>query len=204
MRHFVAFALIGSTVAASAQAAPWLDERGRVLTMQFAGAPVDKFTAAGHDASAAAAMFKNLCLDTGLNRESAGKQAVASAWGFTYRPLMVPFKQPVELGGWVSADAALNVGSNLFFNKYSQCSLTVAVAGPADIVASEDAMSKLIGSQPYNAGQALDRKGKRKKFYEAEWSIADPATGSITTIFVRPIEKTDGQVQFAALRKGKN
>jgi len=203
MRRFIAFALIGSTVAAFAEAAPWLDERGRVLTMQFAGAPVDKFTAAGHDAGAAAAMFKNLCLDTGLNRESAGKQAVASSWGFTYRPLMVPFKQPVELGGWVSADAALNVGSNLFFNKYSQCSLTVAVAGPANIVASEDAMSKLLGSQPYNAAQSLDRKGKRKKSYEAEWSIADPATGGTTTIFVRPIEKTDGQVQFAALRKGK-
>ena len=204
MRHFIAFALIGSTVAVAAHAAPWLDERGRVLTMQFAGAPVDKLAAAGHDAGAAAAMFKSLCLDTGLNRESAGKQAVASSWGFTYRPLMVPFKQPVELGGWVSADAALNVGSNLFFNKYSQCGLTVAVAGPADILASEAAMSKLLGSQPYNAAKALDSKGKRKKFYEAEWSIADPATGSITTIIVRPIEKTDGQVQFAALRKGKS
>src|SRR4029434_5755251 len=86
MRHFVAFALIGSTVAASAQAAPWLHARGRVLTMQFAGAPVDKFTAAGHDASAAAAMFKSLCLDTGLNRESAGKHAVASARGLTSAP----------------------------------------------------------------------------------------------------------------------
>src|SRR4030095_3553115 len=116
-----------------AQAAPWLDERGRVLTMQFAGAPVDKFTAARPDASAAAARFQSLCLDTGLNRESAGKQAVASAWGFTYRPLMVPFKQPVELGGWVSADAALNVGSNLFFNKYSQCSLTGAGCRPRQI-----------------------------------------------------------------------
>lgn len=203
MRHFIAFALIGSTVAATADAAPWIDDRGRVLTMQFAGAPVDKFTAAGHDASAAAAMFKNLCLDTGLQRETAGKQAVASNWGFTYRPLMVPFKKPVELGGWVSADAALNVGSNLFFNKHSQCSLTVAVAGPGDIVASEEAMSKLLGSKPHNAAKALDSKGKRKKFYEAEWAIADPATGSVTTIYVRPIEKTVGQVQFAALRKAK-
>ena len=202
MRHFIAFALIGLT-AAAAQAAPWLDEHGRTLTMQFAGAPVDKLAAAGHDASAAVAMFKSLCLDTGLDRATAGRQAVASSWGFTYRPLMVPFKQPVELGGWVSADAALNVGSNLFFNKHSQCNLTVAVAGPANIVASEDAMSKLLGSQPYNAAKALDSKGKRKKFYEAEWSVADPATGSITTIYVRPIEKTVGQVQFAALRKAK-
>jgi hypothetical protein len=203
MRHFIAFALIGSTAAAAAQAAPWLDEHGRTLTMQFAGAPVDKLAAAGHDASAAVAMFKSLCLDTGLDRGTAGRQAVASSWGFTYRPLMVPSKQPVELGGWVSADAALNVGSNLFFNKYSQCGLTVAVAGSADIVASEDAMSKLLGSQPYNAAKALDSKGKRKKFYEAEWSVADPATGSITTVYVRPIEKTVGQVQFAALRKAK-
>ena len=64
-------------------------------------------------------------------------------------------------------------------------------------------MSKLLGSPPYNAAQARDRKGKRKKSYEAEWSVADPATGGTTTIIVRPIEKTDGQVQFAALRKGK-
>jgi hypothetical protein len=203
MRHFIVFALVGSTVAAAAQAAPWLDERGRVLTMQFAGAPVDKLAAAGHDANAAAAMFKNLCLDTGLQRETAGKQAIASNWGFTYRPLMVPFKQPVELGGWVAADAALNVGSNLFFNKHSQCSLTVAVAGPADILASEAAMTKLLGSQPSNAARQMDGKGKRRKFYEAEWAIADPATGGITTIYVRPIEKTIGQVQFAALRKAR-
>ena len=91
-------------------------------------------------------MFKSLCLDTGLDRGIAGRQAVASSWGFTYRPLMVPFKQPVELGGWVSADAALNVGIEPVFNKYSQCGLTVAVAGRADIVASEDAMSKLLGA----------------------------------------------------------
>ena len=72
MRHFIALALLGSTLAATVQAAPWIDDRGRLLTMQFAGAPADKLAAAGHDADAAAAMFKGLCLDTGLDRETAG------------------------------------------------------------------------------------------------------------------------------------
>jgi hypothetical protein len=200
-RHLIALALLSACAAAAAPAAPWIDDRGRFLVMQFPGLPEDKLVASGHDLAAAAALFKKLCLDTTLERESAGKQAVEAGWGFSYRPLMVPFKEPIELGGWVAKDAALNVGSNLFFNKHSQCSLTVAVTGPADSVASEAAMSTLLGVQPGNADKALDGKGKRKKYYEPEWAVVDPATGSMTTVYVRPVANSKGQVQLAALRK---
>jgi hypothetical protein len=204
MRRHIAPALAGLMVAASAQAAPWIDDRGRFMEMQFPGAPNEKLVASGHDINAAVGLFKKLCLDTGTDRETAGKQAIASGWGFSYRPLMVPFKKPIELGGWVAGDAALNAGANLFFNKHSQCSLTVAVAGPADIAASEAAMATLLGAKPYNAAKAFDGKGKRKKFYEPEWSIADAATGSVTIIYLRTVPESTGEVQIAALRKAKN
>ena len=203
-RQLISIALLSSLAASAAHSAPWIDDRGRFVEMQFPGAPKDKLVVSGHDLYAAAALFKSLCLDTALDRETAGKQAIASDWGFTYRPMMVPFKQPIELGGWVAADAALNAGANLFFNKHSQCSLTVAVAGPSDGVASEAAIAKLLGTQPSNAGKALDGKGKRKKFYEPEWISADPATGSVTTIYARSLMEPKGQVQFAVLRKARN
>jgi hypothetical protein len=102
------------------------------------------------------------------------------------------------------ADAALNVGSNLFFNKYSQCGLTVAV-GAGRYSRQRGGNVQLLGSQPYNAAKALDAARQAQEIlHEAEWSIADPATGSITTIIVRPIEKPTARFKFAALRKGKS
>ena len=170
------------------------------MTMQFAGDVPATFAANGHDAAAAADLFKRACLDTSLAREAAGKVAEASGWGFVYRPVMIPFKNPVDMGGWYARDAAVNVGSGMFFNKHSQCNLIVAPMGEFSVAKMRDALGVVIGSPPANAADAIDKKGKPKKYFVPEWQVP-LASGTPATVKVMAVVGSDGSIQLSALQK---
>ncbi len=170
------------------------------MTMQFPGAVQAAFVANEHDAGAAAALFKRACLDTSLSREAAGAVAEASGWGFAYRPVMVPFNEPVDMGGWYARDAAINVGTGMFFNKHSQCNLIVAVAGEFSVPAMRDAVAATLGSPPANAADSIDKKGKPKKYFIPEWQVP-LATGGTATIKVMAVVGSADSIQISALQK---
>ena len=170
------------------------------MTMQFPGDVPAAFAANGHDAAAAADLFKRACLDTSLAREAAGKVAEASGWGFVYRPVTIPFKNPVDMGGWYARDAAVNVGSGMFFNKHSQCNLIVVLAGEFSVAKMRDALGSAIGSPPSNSADAVDKKGKPKKYFVPEWQV-QVASGTPATVKVMAVVGSDGSIQLSALQK---
>ena len=168
--------------------------------MQMPGDSPTVFRVNGHDAVAAAGLFKKACLDTGLSRSAAGGIAQASGWGFAYKPVIVPFKDPVDIGGWYAVDAAVNVGSGLFFNKHNQCNLIVAPTGKPDLAVMQDAMSASIGNSPVNAADAIDKKGKPKKYFAPEWEV--PVNGGQPArISIMPVAGAAGSYQLTALQK---
>ena len=74
-----------------------------------------------------------------------------SGWGFTYQAEMVPFKVPVDVGGWNAPDATLRMANGIFFNKKPQCSLAFAPDGQIDMASVQDAVTALVGQAPANA-----------------------------------------------------
>ena len=170
------------------------------MTMQMPGDSQTVFRHNGHGPAAAAGLFKKACLDTGLARAAAGAAAEASGWGFAYQPVIVPFKDPVDIGGWYTIDAAVNVGAGMFFNKHNQCNLIVAPADQPSLATMLEAMSAAIGTSPANAADAFDKRGKPRKYFAPEWEVAIGG-GSPARISIMPVSGAAGSYQLTALQK---
>jgi hypothetical protein len=156
-------------------------------------------SATSHSLADGIAAFSQLCLKTNFDRSSVEKAVAASDWMFSYRSEMVPFKNPVDVGGWNAPDAALRMSNEIFFNKKSQCNLTFAPVQSVDSNVVMDAMSKALGKAPDNAAKGLDKKGNRAKFFSPEWIITG-ADGIAVTIFAHPSRSIAGAIHFAALK----
>ena len=167
--------------------------------MQFPGSAPSVYTAGNHNLADGIATFDRLCLQTGFDKGAVDRAASEGSWKFTYRTEMIPFKEPVDIGGWNAPDATLRMADGIFFNKKAQCSFAFAPNDAADMGTIQEAMSKLIGSAPSNASKQFDKKGKPKKYYTPEWS--KPGTGgAILKIFAYPLPYNGGAIQLAVLR----
>lgn len=167
--------------------------------MVFPGATPIKLIANGHTLADGVAAFDRLCLKTGFDRSAVAAAASASGWGFTYRPEMMPFKPPVDIGGWNAPDATLRVANGIFFNRKPQCSLMFAPQGGADMAPIQAALTALLGMAPINAAKQFDKKGRPQKYYAPEWTVTSPA-GKPAKIFVLPAVYNAGAFQLAILQ----
>jgi hypothetical protein len=194
---FLAAALLPTAASASA---PWVDDLGRQMTMQFAGGGTATTPRSphGHDAAAFVSAFSRVCIDTGMVREVAGLAAEGLDWGFAYQPEMVPFKPPVDIGGWYAGDAVVNVGSGLFFNKHAQCNLVGTPAG-GDFAALTAALGTRFGT-PVNAAKATKKDGKPNPSYAPEWEVALPQGGT-TRVKAMQVYGNPSEIMISALKK---
>ncbi|HYG48450.1 MAG TPA: hypothetical protein VD846_10985 [Allosphingosinicella sp.] len=196
-----ALALIGLAVPAGAQnGATWIDARGRMVSVAFAGsgeapAPADRPPAE------MAALFKRLCLDSGGGEE--GLAQAAAAAGLTGKPFAVlnsrvNMNETVPVVVWTGdglaaarTDGFLGVGE-------AQCSATFYVPTPPDKSAVTGALSEVLGVQPSNLSAATDKKGKPKSNYAPEWTMAGPSGPLIVTAMViKGINVPETQVQLS-------
>ena len=187
-------------IAAPASAGTWIDKYGRMTTLQASGLTEAVLVPGTRSADDVAATFKQLCLDTGIDRTAAGRAAEAA--GFHYVAATMPFKDPVDVGSWVSADAELTVGRDMFFAKEPQCNLVVALPPAIDRAAAIAALSALLGA-PANAAKATKKDGTPDKRWAPEWLTSGAAPGMERRIFFHQIQS--GRTQIAVLeRKGAN
>jgi hypothetical protein len=184
---------------ASLLAGPWIDDKGRSTEMTFPGATPVSLAANGHSVDDGVKIFHELCIKTGFNRKSVQIATEASGWNFVYRAEMMPFNQPVDVGGWNAPDAALRMADGIFFNKKSQCNLTFKPQSTADITAVETSLTAILGVSPYNISKQFDKKGKPKKFYSPEWHITGSG-GATLSVFVLPAVYNSGAYQLSVLK----
>ncbi|HUQ12816.1 MAG TPA: hypothetical protein VM055_00890 [Novosphingobium sp.] len=179
-------------------AGPWVDSVGRSTELTFPGSAPVKLTAGTHSLTDGVAAFVGLCVETGFDRAKVERAAAASDWAFAYRAEMMPFKPPVDVGGWNAADATLRMANGIFFNKKPQCSFMFAPQGGADMAAVQAALTKLIGP-PGNAAKQFDKNGKAKKYYTPEWTVT-VADAKPLKVYALPAVYNAGAFQLAVLQ----
>jgi hypothetical protein len=197
MRALLALAFIFTPSALFA--GPWIDDIGRSTEMRFPGSSPVALQPNGHSVEQGVQAFDKLCLKTKFDRSAVQAIVKASDWGFAYRAEMVPFNEPVDVGGWNAPDATLRMASGIFFNKKPQCNLTFMPQGGANIDMVQKTMSAVLGTEPANANKQFDKKRKPKKYYSPEWAVSD-SSGMALRIFVLPGSYNSGAFQLAVLK----
>jgi len=177
----------------------WVDKFGRIVAMEVPGADATSLQPGSRSLAEAFEAFEKICASTNFDKAAAGGVAEALGWGFAYRPEVVPFKPPVDIGGWRAPDAQLNVANGIFFSREPQCNLTVALSSAPDRAAAIEAISARFGAAA-NAAKAVKKDGSPNPGFQPEWRL--PAGGgSERTVFVHVHE--GNQIQFALIeRKG--
>lgn len=191
--------LLALGVSTPALADVWIDDVGRSMTLQFPGMQPLVLAPAAHSIDDAANLFKAACLSGSFARTSVGAVLTQSGWGFAFVDQMMPFKEPVNVGGFRAADAAVNVSEGSFFNKRPQCNLLFRAAAPHDQATAITALSATLGAAPSNAADAV-KKGKPNKRYQPEWVIP-AATGGTLTVYARASVSDPAVTHFAVLHK---
>lgn len=183
-------------IAASADV--WIDDKVRSLTLQAPGLQTTALTAKGRSASEAARLFKQVCLTGKFDRASVNAGLAASGWGFSFVDKMMPFKEPVNIGGFHAPDALLNASDGIFFNKVPQCNLLVRTAEPFQQNAAEAALIETLGAPPSNLSEAT-KKGKPNRSYQPKWIVSGD-NGSAFVVTVRRSVIDPGVTHLAALQ----
>ena len=194
-----ALILMAVAAATPAEAGPWIDDKGRSTEMVFPGASPLVLAANGHTVADGVTAFDRLCLKTGFDRAALEPAVAASGWGFAYRAEMMPFKPPVDTGGWNAPDATLRMANGILFNKKPQCNLTFLPVASSDMAAVQAALTALLGTAPDNAAKQFDKKGKPKKYYSPEWTLTG-SDGVRLKFFALPAVYNTGAFQLAALK----
>jgi hypothetical protein len=199
MRKSVVAAAI-ALIAAPVSATPWVDDLGRSMNFFFPGSKPLQLQAGSHSVADGVQAFQKICLAGAFDKASIGSAVQGLNWNFAYREQMMPFKQPVDVGGWETSDAAVYAAEKIFFNKLPQCNLTFAPAAFPALTDIQAAISAAVGAQPRNADKAFDKKGRPNKRYEPEWALPQ-ADGSTQLIFARLSPTVKGAVHLAVLKK---
>lgn len=183
----------------TAASATWVDKFGRVTELSFPGTTPLIIAPGAHSVKDGVRAFDQLCLKTSFDRSEIEKAVAASDWGFDFKSEIVPFKPPVDVGGWNSPDAALRMANAIFFNKKSQCNLTFAPKEAASSDAVLDAVSSMLGKEPSNASKRFDKKGIPYRYFEPEWTIVAP-DGVALTLFVHYSRIAPGAIHLAVIK----
>jgi hypothetical protein len=160
---------------ASAQdGAMWLDDRGRMMSMQFGGpvagapAPLDRTPAA------MAAQFKRLCLDTNGDPAAIAVAAERAEAKLASKPFELAAGKkapPIKLDIWSGDGLVVARTAGFFAAPVAQCNAIFYVNSLPDAESVTAAVSALVGSPPTNAADATKKNGKPNKSYEPEWAV---------------------------------
>lgn len=183
---------------ATASADVWIDDKVRSLTLQAPGLQTTALAPNGHSASEAARLFKQVCLSGKFHRAAVDAALAASGWGFGFVDKMMPFKDPVNIGGFYAPDALLNASDGIFFNKVPQCNLLVRTAEPFQQGTAEAALAEALGARPSNLAEAM-KKGKPNRSYQPKWIVAGD-NGSTFVVTVRRSVVDPDVTHLAALQ----
>lgn len=187
-------------LATQAAATPWIDNRGRSTSFFYPGSKPLALSAGAHSLGDGASAFKKVCLTGTFDAATIRSAAEGLGWGLTYRSQMMPFKDPVDIGGWEASDAALYASNGLFFNRNAQCNLTISPSSPATLSDIQAAMTAVVGTAPANVAKAVDKKGKPNRWFEPEWNVS-LADGSPAVVYARLSPTIRGAVQLAVMKK---
>ena len=211
--YALASAIFAASLAGPALAqngAMWVDEYGRMMSMQFTGA--DAPAPQPHERSAAemAALFKKVCLDTDGDPGRLGPAIVLAQAGLMPEPFTIPGgkkMQPVTLNIWRGRGAVVSQTGGFFASKVAQCNVVFYVdrlLPPAELTA---ALSQAFGAAPANAAAATKKNGKPNNNFVPEWAAA---IGGAPAVVVAHVAKgysamPGNRVQIAvkAVRKAK-
>ncbi|MBO9714021.1 hypothetical protein [Sphingomonas sp.] len=205
---FAALAAAVPTPALAQHGALWVDDYGRMMTIEFAG--VDDALPAPADRAPAemAATFKRLCVETGA--ELAAIDSAASAAGLEAVPVQVPAakKAPAAtLGVWRASGLVVSQTGGGTVPQPKQCNAAFYVASLPDRPAVDEAMTAAFGP-PANAAEAV-RKGKPNRNYKPGWTVtgADGSPWTIAAFVVADSRYTPGnrvQISIRAAKKKAN
>jgi hypothetical protein len=184
-------AVLVAMPAAAQNGASWVDDRGRLMTFQFAGgsgaAPIPK----DQSAEAMASLFKDICLLPSHGTDS--MKTAGDALGLTYNEVVVPAGKnpPVSLNIWRRDGVVVSETSGFASARNPQCNAAFHVNTLPERQDVLDAFEKVIGYGPTNSADAFKKNGKPNKRYSPEWAITNDA-GQTGTVMVFVIKYTPG------------
>ncbi|MEO7178663.1 MAG: hypothetical protein ABIW83_07450 [Allosphingosinicella sp.] len=188
-RHVYASLVLAILAAAPATAqngAMWVSPSGEMTGIIFRGgdgplpSPMDRAPAE------MARLFKALCLDGSAEparfgeaaRDAGVKAAPIETVGGGKKPA------PVTLDLWSGDGLVVSRSEGNEAVPTAQCNATFYVSTLPDKQMVTDAVSAEVGLTPSNLAAAIDKKGKPKRFFNPEWTMAGPAGARIVTAFV--------------------
>jgi len=169
---FVALLLavaIAPSAASAQNGAYWVDDRGRMMSLQFAGgsgplpSPVDREPAAMTE------MFKQICVDNAGVPEKV--EGIRESMNLEYNQQTLGAgkkKPPAILNIWHSDGLVISQTDGFFAAPTKQCNASFYMS---TLPTNDDMVAAL--SEPTNAGNAFKKNGKPNKKYSPEWVLAD-------------------------------
>jgi hypothetical protein len=169
----------------------WFDEYGREVKLTYPEQTFPEITLGKHNLNDAFDAFLKTCIDTNFDRALVGKAVENLGWDFKYVPEKLVVRASVDLGGWVSENAIINMSDGAWTGKSiasvidgggyivtgphkittPQCNLTIVVANKIESGEIEDFINKKIGKPPQNFDSKQKNNGKINKYYRPEWTI---------------------------------
>lgn len=163
-----------STTAAAQNGAVWLDDVGRMMTMQFAGGsgtppdPIDR------SPQQMVELFKALCVDTNGDPARIDLAAKAPNASLEAEPFTIAGTKkapPLVLGIWRGQGIVLSRTDGFFAAPDAQCNTVFYVNVIPDRQSLTDALASSLGSAPTNVAKAMKKNGKPNNGYVPEWSV---------------------------------
>jgi hypothetical protein len=162
-----------ATPAAAQNGAMWVDEYGRMMSMQFAGGGAPAPAALDRSPAEYAGLFKKVCLETGGDPAKLGSTETLAQAGLTAEPFTIPAGKkapPVTLNLWRGRGAVVSQSPGFFAARDAQCNVTYYVRTLPDRSAVTAALSAAMGAQPVNAVKAVKKNGQPNNNYQPEWA----------------------------------
>jgi hypothetical protein len=165
----LAAALLAAAPAIAQDGAMWVDERGRMMSLAFAGGSGRPPAPIAADPAAMVALFKEACVVGAASAE--GIATVAEARALSRMPFDTGGKNPMAAGVWTGAGVVVSQADTFLGNKGAQCNATFYVDAlpPKDKVV--EAMTAALGAAPSNADKAIDKKGRPAKWWDPQWTV---------------------------------
>jgi hypothetical protein len=151
--------------------AMWLDDKGRTTTLQFGGPTAQPPVSVDTPTTDMVDLFDSACLPKSGTAHDAAT-ALAKANRLEPKSFTVAGTKkdpPLELAIWHGAGVVVAVTDGFFVAPQAQCNAVFYVNDLPEQAKLIAAMQDKYGA-PVNAAEAVDKKGKARKYFIPEWS----------------------------------
>lgn len=181
------FATMAATPAVAQDGASWVDDRGRLMTIQFAGGGNEPPASTDRSVEAMADLFNQICILPAQDVEK--MKAVGEALNLSHKEIIPPAQQNAPAGAniWSQIGVIVSQTSGFSIVENPQCNVAFLVHTLPERQAVLDAFENLIGYGPTNSADAFKKNGKPNKRYSPEWVITNDAgqTGTVLVFVIR-------------------